>query len=364
MKRSNLPAARSAGQRRPAHLVARLALGALAALALALALGAAAPTPALAADSGSQQMHRLYNPYSGEHFYTASASERDALVGVGWRYEGVGWTAPRSSSTPVYRLYNRYAGDHHYTTSASERDMLVGAGWTYEGVGWYSSDARSVAVWRQYNPYARTGTHNYTTSRSENDMLVRLGWRAEGVGWYGIASSSASTTSGTPIMGSSQASEYQMVKLYKDTVGASAYPYTSNAAAPTIEAFVHVLCLQASSEGVRADVVFAQCMLETNWLRFGGAVSKEQYNFAGIGATGGGNPGNSFPSIHTGLLAQVQHLKAYASTDELNNGCVDPRFNYVTRGCAPTVEGLSNRWAASSTYADKIKRIMAQLQAV
>jgi hypothetical protein len=81
-------------------------------------------------------MQRLYNPNSGEHFYTASEFERDALVATGWSYEGVGWTAP-SEGEPVFRLYNAFAGDHHYTTSAGERDALVAVGWNYEGEGWY-----------------------------------------------------------------------------------------------------------------------------------------------------------------------------------------------------------------------------------
>ena len=170
---------------------------ALVALALVVASLISSPVQAYATDSGSQSMYRLYNPYSGEHFYTASTTERDHLKTVGWRYEGVGWTAPKTSSTPVYRLYNRYAGDHHYTTSASERDMLVAAGWTYEGVGWYSSDAKEAPLYRQYNPYASTGTHNYTTSKGENDKLVSIGWRAEGIAWYGLASSSDSGTDDT-----------------------------------------------------------------------------------------------------------------------------------------------------------------------
>ena len=119
-------------------------------------------------------MHRLYNRYTGEHFYTSDVSERDRLVSVGWSYEGVGWVAPVSGD-PVYRLYNGHVrgGDHHYTTSASERDSLVRAGWSYEGVGWRSGG--SVPVYRQYNPYARTGTHNYTADGSENDRLVSVG---------------------------------------------------------------------------------------------------------------------------------------------------------------------------------------------
>ena len=131
-------------------------------------------------------MYRLYNPNSGEHFYTANEKERNNLVSVGWRYEGIGWKAPAKSNTPVYRLYNKNAGDHHYTMSEKEKDFLVSVGWKYEGIGWYSDDAKSVPLYRQYNPNAKAGSHNYTTSKAENDNLVKLGWRGEGTGWYGV----------------------------------------------------------------------------------------------------------------------------------------------------------------------------------
>ena len=142
-------------------------------------------TPSVNED-GTFNMFRLYNPNSGEHFYTSNTDERDNLIKVGWRYEGVGWKAPATSNTPVYRLYNKNAGDHHYTMSIEERDNLVNIGWKYEGIGWYSDDAKSVPLYRQYNPNAKAGSHNYTTSKAENDKLVNLGWRGEGVGWYGV----------------------------------------------------------------------------------------------------------------------------------------------------------------------------------
>ena len=166
---------------------ARATLVALVAVVL-LALGImVAPQQALAQDSEeSVAMYRLYNPLSGEHFYTSSESERDTCVAVGWSYEGVGWYAPATSSSPVYRLYNPYSGDHHYTMSASERDMLVALGWRDEGTGWYSSDARTVSLYRQFNPYETIGTHNYTKSKDENDYLASIGWNAEGVAWYGV----------------------------------------------------------------------------------------------------------------------------------------------------------------------------------
>ena len=131
-------------------------------------------------------MYRLYNPYSGEHLYTESASERDNLVRLGWNYEGLGWNAPTSGSE-VYRLYNPYSSDHHYTMSRDEYDSLVSIGWVGENVCWHSAPkSTGVPIYRQFNPYAWIGTHNYTTSASERDHLVSLGWVDEGVAWYGV----------------------------------------------------------------------------------------------------------------------------------------------------------------------------------
>ena len=132
-------------------------------------------------------MFRLYNPNSGEHFYTGNVAERDHLAAVGWKYEGVGWAAPAKSGTPVYRMYNPNAGDHHYTMNKAEHDMLVRLGWRSEGVGWYSAENPGRApLYREYNPNARAGAHNYTLNRAEDDMLVRVGWRAEGIAWYAV----------------------------------------------------------------------------------------------------------------------------------------------------------------------------------
>lgn len=128
---------------------------------------------------------RLYNPHTGEHLYTPSVAERDRLVRLGWRSEGVGWTAS-SSGVLVWRLYNPHAagGDHMYTADPDEFSDLVRAGWRSDGPMWYSSG--ETPVYRQYNPYARAGSHNYTTSKAESDHLVSLGWRYEGIAWYGV----------------------------------------------------------------------------------------------------------------------------------------------------------------------------------
>ncbi|MDE5757593.1 MAG: hypothetical protein K2H85_03160, partial [Allobaculum sp.] len=150
-------------------------------------------------------MNRLYNPNSGEHFYTKDLNEKDTLVKLGWQAEGIGWVAPQENypTSPVeageavFRLYNANAGDHHYTKDSKEKDVLVRAGWSYEGVGWYSAKERkagvvpavpySIEVYREYNPNAKeAGAHNYTTSENENDTLVALGWLDEGIGWWAL----------------------------------------------------------------------------------------------------------------------------------------------------------------------------------
>ncbi len=130
-------------------------------------------------------MYRLYNPNSGEHFFTGSIDERGGLVELGWIYEGVAWNSPVYTGAPVYRLYNPNVGDHHYTMDAAERDWLVTQGWTYEGVAWNSADANNAPQYRLYNPNAVSGIHHYTGSVEERDWLVSLGWIYEDIGWYG-----------------------------------------------------------------------------------------------------------------------------------------------------------------------------------
>ena len=78
--------------------------------------------------------------------------------------------------------------------------------------------------------------------------------------------------------------------------------------------------------------------------------------------------GNSFPDVRTGLRAQVQHLKAYASSEALNQECVDERFDYVTRETAPYVEWLGIQenpygggWAAGKDYGSKLRKILSSV---
>gem|GEM_PF-6255680 len=143
------------------------------------------------AENAGIAMYRLYNPNSGEHFYTSDEKEKNTLVELGWMDEGTGWYAPEEGDV-VYRLYNPNAGEHHYTMDKNEKDTLVELGWTYEGEGWFSvaqeseDEVTGLAVYRQYNPNAVTGSHNYTLDANENDTLVSWGWYEEGVAWYAV----------------------------------------------------------------------------------------------------------------------------------------------------------------------------------
>jgi len=129
--------------------------------------------------------------------------------------------------------------------------------------------------------------------------------------------------------------------------------------------YVHTLAgfyaQEAAFEGVNHDIAFAQMCLETGFLRFGGDVKPQQYNFCGLGAVGGGDPGLSFPEPRIGVRAQIQHLKAYASEEPLKGENVDPRFRFVRRGTSPTIEGLAGTWAADRQYAVKIESILNRL---
>ncbi len=331
------------------------------------------PTSSYAAEDAGVTMYRLYNENTGEHFYTQSENEYATLGSIGWVQEGRAWVAPTSSLTPVYRLYNPNTGDHHYTTSVSEYEGLGKLGWVKEGRAWYSDDAKGVPIYRLFNPNASVGTHHYTQSKSEYDALGKLGWVQEGVAWYGVDPDAPNENDApvlitkTPIMGSSSVTVNDLVSYYKSTGAIYPSDVYEKYGAATIEDFCTILVEEAKAEGVKAEVLFAQVCVETGNLRFGGRIKSEQCNFGGLGATDSGAPGADFSSygedgVRIGLRAQVQHLKAYASTEKLNNKCVDPRFSLVKRGSAPLVENLGNgNWASDPTYASKLLRVMSSL---
>ncbi|MDR2478739.1 MAG: glucosaminidase domain-containing protein [Treponema sp.] len=128
-----------------------------------------------------------------------------------------------------------------------------------------------------------------------------------------------------------------------------------------IRSLVQYYVEESAAEGVNHDIAFAQMCLETGFLRYGGLVTPDMNNFCGLGAIGPEKPGEVFPDARTGVRAHIQHLKAYASEEPLEQELVDPRFRYVKRGRSPTIQGLAGTWATDQLYSEKIAGILDRL---
>jgi hypothetical protein len=155
------------------------------------------------------------------------------------------------------------------------------------------------------------------------------------------------------IMGKGKISAEQLVRFLEGNNPGADKTFTRRLAAYYID--------EAALEGVNHDVAFAQMCLETGFLRYGGLVSPGMNNFCGLGSTGPGNPGETFPEPRIGVRAHIQHLKAYATEAPLNQELVDPRYRWVRYGSSPEIGGLAGTWAADRAYGDKIKTILERL---
>lgn len=156
------------------------------AIALSEEQPAAAEAKAVEEKASNVQLYRLYNPNSGEHFYTSDVNERNVLSTLGWIYEGDAWVSPSSSQIITYRLYNPNSGDHHFTTDKHEYDVLGSIGWKKEGLAWYGAASDGVALFRMFNPNVSVGTHHFTSNAMERLRMVSDGWVYEGIAWFGV----------------------------------------------------------------------------------------------------------------------------------------------------------------------------------
>ncbi len=163
----------------------------------------------------------------------------------------------------------------------------------------------------------------------------------------------------TAIMGKAKATADQMKSYLKK----------KNPSVPqSVLDMVPLYLSEGEAEGVRGDIAFAQSCLETGNFTFSGsAVTLPQNNFCGLGVTQRGRTGLSFETAQLGIRAQIQHLKAYASTDKLRKARIDPRFRYVTRGCAPYAEWLGQKenpqgkgWAAGEKILSILKAVISE----
>ena len=171
----------------------------------------------------------------------------------------------------------------------------------------------------------------------------------------------------TSVLGAPLVSKEDLQRDFNKRVG-SAYPavYAEKGAATGTD-FVNQLWQAAIDEGVRPELLYAQVMIETGNLRFGGDVLPEQCNFGGLGATGNGERGLSFDTVLKGLRAQALHLRAYAGYEPLTVDSskardVDPRYGaWILAKKANIIRKLAGTWAMDKNYAVKLVRVMNEL---
>lgn len=263
----------------------------------------------------------------------------------------------------LYTGWHFTDGKWYYHTSEGLKQI----GWQKIGETWYYMDKNGV----MQTGWQTIGNQKYYFDGSG---AMVTGWQLIDNVWYYFENSGElnNQPSSKPpvndaikvyyeIAGDSSVTVEQMVNYYKK----SGKPYPAEAlkagGAATIEEFCQIYYEECETEGIKAEVAFIQSMIETGFLQFGGSVKIEQFNFAGLGATGNGVSGNSFENVRMGIRAHVQHLKCYANTEPLKNECVDPRWGAWLRGKAPYVEWLSipnnpngTGWAGDVDYAAKL----------
>ena len=166
--------------------------------------------------------------------------------------------------------------------------------------------------------------------------------------------------SGTPVMGAAEVSLGQALEFVTSRSANADYPVD------TVRKIVETTWTIAGEEGVRADLAIALMCKETGFFGYGGDVKASQWNFGGIGATGG-VPGLSFPSIAAGVAAVVRRMRMYAlndpaAYDEAVLGRPLPSTHW---GRYPNIEDFNGVWAVPGTgYGESIVRMVELMKQV
>ncbi len=122
---------------------------------------------------------------------------------------------------------------------------------------------------------------------------------------------------------------------------------------------------EGMAEGINSDLAFAQMCLETGFLRFGGLVQEDFHNYCGLGAMDAEHPGEKFENEQMGVRAHIQHLQAYATTEDikLNNELIDPRYNWVHKTkLVDDLWGLAGTWASDPNYGQKLNALLERME--
>ncbi|TDL15780.1 hypothetical protein BD410DRAFT_796054 [Rickenella mellea] len=132
---------------------------------------------------------RGYNSVTGKHLYTTSFGEMvTALQHSGYAFESTSAFVfhpqiPSTSTVPFFRLYNPTSGDHFFTTSESEVESAISnSGYTFQNIAasvYPTKICNSTSLFRLYNSFS--GDHFYTTSATERDTAIAIsGYTSEG----------------------------------------------------------------------------------------------------------------------------------------------------------------------------------------
>ena len=290
-------------------------------------------------------------PQAGEYEIYADVVDSNGYISstskykvVNWSVEGLDVSGEARSGKPL-KLQARVSGD---TGGLKYKFVWEKGGWAKWGTVGGGSSSSASCEWTPSEP----GEYPLYLDVIDGDQAKHLTRKV--------------TVDGTPIMGTSTISAESMARLFVSTGHTYPSEVYSQRGASSITEFCNQVILAASSEGVRPEVVFAQAMLETGWLQFGGSVSADQCNFAGLGATSPQVGGARFDNVYQGLLAQSQHLKGYATGMPLNNVCVDPRYQILVDrgylGIAPCLEDLNGLWAVPGDgYGQRIAAIINRM---
>jgi hypothetical protein len=253
-------------------------------------------------------------------------------------------------------MYKVFAGSFKSRENAQERSAFL----RKKGIqSFIVSAIISGGTWFRVQAGAFTSREN--AENRVNEIKTKTGINAFIATENGSSTRTSSTVSSPRTIDLNPSSILGPTQLAAEKM--NAYVRTINPNAPLLGQYYKRL---GEYYGIRGDVAFAQAMLETDYFRFTGDVRNGQNNFAGIGATGGGDRGASFSTPEEGVLAHLQHLYAYAATAPLPNRypLVDPRFHLVNRGSATTWTALNGKWAVpGTTYGQsifKVYRRMAQ----
>ena len=290
-------------------------------------------------------------PQAGEYEIYADVVDSNGYISstskykvVNWSVEGLDVSGEARSGKPL-KLQARVSGD---ADGLKYKFVWEKGGWAKWGTVGGGSSSSASCEWTPSEP----GEYTLYLDVIDGEQAKHLTRKV--------------TVDGTPIMGTSTISAESMARLFVSTGHTYPSEVYSQRGASSITEFCNQVILAASSEGVRPEVVFAQAMLETGWLQFGGSVSADQCNFAGLGATGPQVGGARFDNVYQGLLAQSQHLKGYAVRMPLNNVCVDPRYQILVDrgylGIAPCLEDLNGLWAVPGDgYGQRITAIINRI---